>query len=237
MANIRVLAFFWLARLHWRGGIAAWHNLPPRFFIGADDEASRLGEAQRMDIELTESLRLGLEVGIMAGEPVHTPMRLAVGLLQDTPDAGNSGRQVLLQERCDQVIKTPPGGGTMIRGRVPGRPRQHLDALRGGQHAVGGPSAGHPEAVEAVRQIALTPTAHRMALTGHLGGSLEIRWTVWRGGPEDQPTAKGEGLGSGMGAYQRLHTGLFLRGQGYWACNRHGHGQVLIVQKGQHNMR
>ena len=66
---------------------------------------------------------------------------------------------------------------------------------------------------------------------------LEIRWTVWRGGPEDQPTAKGEGLGSGMGAYQRLHTGVFLRGQGYWACNRHGHGQVLIVQKGQHNMR
>ena len=145
MANILVRAFFRLARLHWRGGIAAWQNLPPRFFIGADDEASRLVEAQRMDIELTDSLRLGLEVGIMAGEPVHTPMRLAVGLLQDTPDAGaTQGLQAMLQERCDQVIKTPPGGGTMIRGRVPGRPRQHLYALRGGQHAVGGPSAGHP---------------------------------------------------------------------------------------------
>ena len=82
MANIRVLAFFWLARWHGLGGRAALQKLPPRFFIGADDEASLVVEAPRMDIELTESMRLGLEVGIMAVEPVHPPMRLAVGLLR-----------------------------------------------------------------------------------------------------------------------------------------------------------
>ena len=60
------------------------------------------------------------------------------------------------------------------------------------------------QAVEAVRQIALTPTADRMAFTGHLGRHLEIRRVLWRGGPEDQPTAKSSGLGCGMGAHKRL---------------------------------
>jgi len=58
------------------------------------------------------------------------------------------------------------------------------------------------QAIEAVRQIALAPTADRMALTGHLGGHVQIGWSVWRGDPEDQPTAKGQGLGRGMGAYK-----------------------------------
>jgi hypothetical protein len=81
------------------------------------------------------------------------------------------------------------------------------------------------EAVETVGQITLTPTAYRMALTAHLGGDLEMRWSVWRGGPEHQPTAKGESLGRGMGSHKRLQTGVFLRSQGYRACTRHGHGQ------------
>jgi hypothetical protein len=80
------------------------------------------------------------------------------------------------------------------------------------------------QAVEAVRQIALTPTANRMALTSHLGSHVQIRWSVGRGGPEDQPTAKGQGLGGGMGTHKRLQTGVFRRGQGYRARNRHGHG-------------
>jgi hypothetical protein len=45
MADILVLAFFGLARLHRLGGKAALQNLHPRFFIGADDEASLLVEA------------------------------------------------------------------------------------------------------------------------------------------------------------------------------------------------
>jgi len=47
------------------------------------------------------------------------------------------------------------------------------------------------QAVEAVRQIAMTPTADGMTLTAHLGGHLHMRGSIWRGAPEDQPTAKG----------------------------------------------
>src|SRR5262245_49626397 len=126
MADILVLAFFWLARLDWQGGIAALQNLHPRFFIGADDYASLLVEAQRMDIELPDVMRLGLEVWIMAVKPRHAPMRFEVCLLQDTPDAGAThGLQPMLQARRAQVVKTPASGGTMKRGRCPGRHRQH----------------------------------------------------------------------------------------------------------------
>src|SRR4029077_3738168 len=88
MADILVLAFFGLARLHGLGGIAALENLHPGFFIGTDDEASFLVEAQRLEIELTAIIGLGCEVGIVAVEPVHTPMWLEVRLRQEPPDAG-----------------------------------------------------------------------------------------------------------------------------------------------------
>jgi hypothetical protein len=87
--------------------------------------------------------------------------------------------------------------------------------------------------VEAVRQITLTPTTDRPTLTGHLGGHLEMRWSVWGGAPEDQPTAKGESLGRGMSAHKRLQTGVFFKRQGYRARNRSGHGQYPYRAEGQ----
>src|SRR3954470_1285434 len=81
------------------------------------------------------------------------------------------------------------------------------------------------QAVEPMGQRTLTPPAHRMTLTGQLRGNLEIRWTVWGGGSEDQPTTEGQSLGREMGAHQRLQTGVLLRSQGDWVCNRHRHSQ------------
>ena len=92
------------------------------------------------------------------------------------------------------------------------------------------------KAVEAVRKIAMTPTADRMALTVHLGGHLKIRGLIGRGGPKDQPTAKGQGLGRRMGPNKRCQTGMFIRGQGHRARKRNGHRYVLIVQKRRLNM-
>src|SRR5262245_24075228 len=63
-----------------------------------------------------------------------------------------------------------------------------------------------------------------MALAGHLRGHLQVRWSLWRGGAQDQPTAKRQGLRGGMGTHQRLQTGVFLRCEGDRARNRHGHG-------------
>ena len=122
MPDVRVLAFFWLARLDGLDRIATLSHLQPCFCISADDEASFLVKAQSLAIELTNSLRLARKVGLMAVEPVHTPRWLEVCLFQEAPDAGaTEGLPPMRRERCDQVVQTPPGGGTMIRGRFPGR--------------------------------------------------------------------------------------------------------------------
>src|SRR6266581_8055089 len=111
MADVLVLTFFWLARLHRLGGVAALQNLHTCLFIGADDQAALLGEAQRLDIELTDIMCLGLEVWIVAVEPVHAPMRLEVCLLQDTPKTGTAhGLPPMLLESRDQIVEAPPGG-------------------------------------------------------------------------------------------------------------------------------
>jgi hypothetical protein len=81
------------------------------------------------------------------------------------------------------------------------------------------------QAIAAVRQIALTPPAHRLAFTGQLGGHPQRRGAVWRSGPEEQPTAKSQGVRGGMGTHQRLQTRVFLRSQSDRAGNRHGPGQ------------
>ena len=145
LAERRVRAFFWLARLAGRGRRAAGPNRPPRFVISADTEASRWVKAQRQQIERPAMRRLGRAIGIVAGEPGHASMRLEGGLRQEAPEAGAAhGRQPRLEERGDQVVQTPPGGGTMIPGRVPGRHRQDRDARRGGKRAAGAPRAAHP---------------------------------------------------------------------------------------------
>jgi len=113
-------------------------------FVGADHDAPLLVETERLDIELTDVVRFGLEVGIVAIEPVHTPMRLEVGLLQDTPQTGAThGPQSMLGECGDQIVETPSGGRTMIRGRFLGRYGEHIHPLRGGKSAAADPSAAH----------------------------------------------------------------------------------------------
>ena len=122
MADVLVLALFRFARLHRLGGVRTLENLHTGLFVGADHDTPLLVETERLDIELTNVVRFGFEVGIVAIEPVHTPMRLEVGLLQDTPQTGAThGPQAMLGECRDQIVETPSGGRTMIRGRFLGR--------------------------------------------------------------------------------------------------------------------
>lgn len=146
VADVLVLAFFRLARLHRLGRGGTLQNLPARLFVSTDDQAPLVVETERIAIELTDITGLGLKVGSVAVEPVYAPMWMEVCLLEDTPDTGatHRPRPLLLLEGGDQIIEAPPGGGTMRLGRVPRRHRQHVDPLSGGKSAAGGPSAVHP---------------------------------------------------------------------------------------------
>src|SRR4029450_2829621 len=138
MADVLMLTFFRFARLHRLGGGSSLQNLHTGLFVGADDYAPLLVETERMDIELTDVVGLGFEVWIVAIEPVHAPMRLEVCLLQDTPKTGAThGGPPVLWGSGAQIVEAPPGGRTMIRGRFPGRHRQHIHPLRGGKSAAG----------------------------------------------------------------------------------------------------
>ncbi len=145
MAHVLVLALFWFPWLHRLGGVGTLENLHPRFFVGTDDEAPLLKATERMHIELTDIVCLGLEVGIVTVEPVDAPMWFEVGLLQEAPEAGATHglRPRALLESYDQIIKTPPGSGTMIRGGFLGGHRQHIDPSRGGKNAAGDLRAAH----------------------------------------------------------------------------------------------
>jgi hypothetical protein len=122
MADGLVRAFFRFARLHRVGRGRAVENLHPSLCVGADHDTPLLVETERLDIELTNGVRFGFEVGSVALEPGHTPMRLEVGLLQETPPTGaTQGPQALLGECGDQIVETPSGGRTMRRGRFLGR--------------------------------------------------------------------------------------------------------------------
>src|SRR4029434_3379411 len=94
MADVLVLALFRLARLRWLGRGGALQNLHARLCAGTDDEAPVVGEAKRIEIELTDIVCLRLEVGIVAIEPIHAPMRLDVCLRQDEPDTGPAHMRV-----------------------------------------------------------------------------------------------------------------------------------------------
>ena len=85
MADVLVLALFWFTRLHRLGGVRALYNVPTGLCVGADHDTPLLGETERLDIELADIVRFGFAVGIVAMQPVHTPMRLEIGLLQETP--------------------------------------------------------------------------------------------------------------------------------------------------------
>ena len=145
MADVFVFTLLRLPRLYWLGGVGTLENLHSRFFVGTDDEAPLLAKTERLDIELTDIVGLGIEVGIVAVEPVHAPMWFDVGLLQEAPEAGATHglRPRALLEGDDQIIQTPPGRGTMVCGGFLGGHRQHIDPISGGKSAAGDLRAAH----------------------------------------------------------------------------------------------
>jgi hypothetical protein len=66
------------------------------------------------------------------------------------------------------------------------------------------------KATQAVLQIATAPTANGMAVTVEILGHRKIRRAVRRRRPQDQLTAKGQGVWCGMGTHDRFSTALFI---------------------------
>ncbi len=73
-------------------------------------------------------VRFGLEVRIVAVQPIDTPVGFEVRVIQQAPDARTTHRPgtPLLRKGGDQVVKTPARGGAVIPGRCTGGHRHHI---------------------------------------------------------------------------------------------------------------
>jgi hypothetical protein len=77
---------------------------------------------------------------------------------------------------------------------------------------------------QAAGQIAPAPGGDGVAIAVELGGDLEVGGLVPGGGPEDQPAAERQGLGSGPGSNQALELGALSAREGDRLREGEGHG-------------
>src|SRR5208283_2174720 len=81
--------------------------LHSRLFITANHQSTLLVHHGSLDIQLANLLSLGLEVGVVAVEPVNTAVRFQVGLVKNPPDRRATHGQVM-------SIPVDQGGGQVI---------------------------------------------------------------------------------------------------------------------------
>lgn len=127
MPDVLVLAFFRFPWGHGLGGIFALQNLHAGLFITANDHPVLLKAAQGVEIQSTQIVRFGLEVRVVAVEPIDTAVGFEVRLIQQTPDTRTTHRPgVPLRQGGDQVVETPARGGAMVADRFTGGHRHHV---------------------------------------------------------------------------------------------------------------
>ena len=145
VADVFVLAFFGFARLDQNGGMLALKDLHAGLFIGADDQLALLIQDGSLDVQLANILSFGVEVGIVAVEPVDAAMRLEVGLVQNTPNGGTMHRfvGVPIDQDRREIVKAPLTGDAVMRAGFAGGQRDDFELFVGGKSSVADRNAEH----------------------------------------------------------------------------------------------
>ena len=198
----RVAGLAGLSRLR---GMGTAQRLHPRLLITADQQPTALVHRGCLDIQLADRPSLGVEVGIVAVEPVDAAVRFQVGLVQSPPDRRPAHGPVMsgpIDQGGGQVIERPAGGrATLLFGRAAGQ-GDHIEPLRGGKSSAAGRTAEHPEGQPSPVEIAVPPKRDGVAIAVELGGDLKVGGLVRVGGSEDQPASEDQGLRRGTGSNQ-----------------------------------
>ena len=98
-------------------GVRTTQCLHPRLFITANHQSTLLVHHGSLDVQLANLLSLGVEVGVVAVEPVNTAVRFQVGLVKNPPDRRPTHGQVMsipVDQGGSEVIQRPTGGGTTL---------------------------------------------------------------------------------------------------------------------------
>src|SRR5208337_2519431 len=127
------LGFAGLSRL---SGVGTAQCLHSRLFITANHQSTLLVHQGSLDVQLANLLSLGVEVGVMAVEPVNTPVWFQVGLVKNPPDRRPTHGQVMsspVDQGGSEVIQRPTGGGTTLLFGCAARQIDQIEPLRGGK--------------------------------------------------------------------------------------------------------
>jgi hypothetical protein len=147
VTDVFVFAFFGFAWLHWNRGVFALEDLHAGLFVAADDQLAVLIQDGGLDIQLADVLSLGVEIGIVAGEPVDAVMRLEVGLVQDAPDGGAIHGFVGMPVDQDgrEIIEAPLTGDTVMFAGFAGGQCEDFELFVGGKSSVADRNVEHLE--------------------------------------------------------------------------------------------
>ena len=135
VADVLVLALFGFSRLSQNRGIFSLKDLHAGFFVRANDQLAVLIQDGSLDVQLADVLRLGVEVGIVAVEPIDAAMGFEVGRIQDTPDGGARHRfvGVAVDQLGREVVETPLTGDAIMFASFAGGQRDDFQLFVGGK--------------------------------------------------------------------------------------------------------
>lgn len=138
VADVFVFAFFELAGSGEFRGILTLQDLHAGLFVAADDQLAALIQDGGLDVQPADVLSLGVEVGIVAVEPVDAAVRLQIGRIQDTPDGGTAHgfAGMLVDEGERQIVQAPLTGHTVMLGGRAGGQRDYFELFVGGKSSV-----------------------------------------------------------------------------------------------------
>jgi len=145
VADVFVLAFLGFARLGQNRGILALEDLHAGLFVAADDQLAVLIQEGSLHVEPAYILSLGVEVGIVAVEPVDAAMRFQVGLVQDAPNGGamHGFVGVPIDQDDREIIEAPLTGDTVMCAGFARGQRDDFELFVGGKSPVADRTAKH----------------------------------------------------------------------------------------------
>ena len=197
----------------------------PVFSSRADDQLAVLIQDGSLDVQLANVLSLGVEVGIVAVEPIDAAMRFQVGRVQDTPDGGARHRfvGVAVDQLGREIVEAPLTGDAIMLAGFAGGQRDDFELFVGGKSSAADRNAEH--LADQRDRAGDKRVRHRIdgvASATELVGNLQIGRLIRGCQPQDQPTTKDQGLRRGMGSGQSLQPILCFevqdnrRSKGVW---------------------
>jgi hypothetical protein len=145
--NVVLLASRGFAGLSWLRRVGTTQCLHSRLFIAADHQSSLLVHHGCRDIQLANRLSLGVEVGVVAVEPIDATVRLQVGLVESPPDGRATHGQGMsgpVDQGGSEVIQRPTGGWTTLLLGCAARQIDQIEPLRGGKNVAVDLTAARP---------------------------------------------------------------------------------------------